>query len=195
MPCGLIELMALKTLQRDAETGYGLEDAFDDRDTSAAKLAWVDGWRKLPHIAPEIQRLYNYPQQFAEEIYNRIAHQLSSSGKRTGRLYIVSGDDPESGPESAAIPELPARYFISSDGELDRAQLLKERQEGHFLVSYETSRGWVALRKDLLSEVLGAGCDARIEGLPLHAVQVLGLMCAGLAIPENLANQPPLASP
>ena len=70
----------------------------------------------------------------------------------------------------------------------DRAQLLHERQEGHFLVSYETPDGWIALKKDLLTEVLGAGRDARIVGLPLDAAQVLRLMCTDLVIPENVAN-------
>jgi len=62
----------------------------------------------------------------------------------------------------------------------DRAQLLAGRREGHFLVSYETPGGWIALKKDLLTEVPGAGRDARIVGLPLDAAQVLRLMCADL---------------
>ncbi len=66
----------------------------------------------------------------------------------------------------------------------------RARQEGHFLVSYETPDGWIALKKDLLTEVLGAGRDARIAGLPLDAAQVLRLMCTDLVIPENVADQP-----
>src|ERR1019366_3517565 len=206
LPSGLIELMALKTLQRDAETRFGLEDVFDDGNTSAAKLAWVDGWRKLPHIDREVQRLYDYPQQFAEDIYDRIEQELrrrdsnaeACDRSRTGRLYIVSGDDPETDSKAAAIPELPARYFGSSDRQIvaadkaapyERAQLLRERQEGHFLVSYETPGGWIALKKDLLAEVVGAGRDARIVGLPLDAAQVLRFMCTDLVIPENVADQ------
>jgi hypothetical protein len=171
LPSHLIEHMALKALQHDAETRFSLEDVFDDGDNSAAKLAWVNGWRKLPHIDHEVQRLYDYPQQFAEDIYGRIERELGEAcdGSGTGRLYITSGDDP-------AIPELPARYFASSD----RAQLMQERQEGHFLVSYETPGGWFALRKDLLTEVLGAGRDAGIVGLPLDAAQVLRLMSTDL---------------
>jgi hypothetical protein len=195
IPSGLIELMALKALERGAETRFGLEDVFDDQDTSAAKLAWVDGWRKLPHIDREVQRLYDYPQQFAEDIYDRIGHELSEPclAKRrdsnVGRLYIVSGDDPVTDSTGAAIPELPARYLGSSDRQFvaahkaeayDRAQLLRERREGHFLVSYETPGGWVGVRKDLLTEVLGAGRDAGIVGLPLDAAQVLRLMCTDL---------------
>ncbi len=174
----------------------------------------MNGWRKLPHIDREVQRLYDYPQQFAEDIYDRIEHELrrrdsnaeASDGSRTGRLYIVSGDDPETDSKASAIPEVPARYFGSSDRQIvaanqgtrlttsaaepyDRAQLLRERQEGHFLVSYETPGGWIALKKDLLAEVLGAGRDARIAGLPLDAAQVLRLMCTDLAIPENVADQ------
>jgi hypothetical protein len=86
--------MALKTLQRDAETRFSLEDVFDDRDTSAAKLAWVDGWRKLPHIDPEVQRSYDYPQEFAEDLYGLIESEFkrrdsnteTCDGSRTGHL-------------------------------------------------------------------------------------------------------------
>jgi len=187
LPTHLIEHMALKAMQHDAETRFSLEDVFDDGDddvdTGAAKLAWVNGWRKLPHIDREAQRLYDYPQQFAEEVYGRIEIELAGKRRdvsRTGRLYMMSGDD---------IPELPARYIGSSDKQIvaahkaepfDRAQLLAGRREGHFLVSYETPGGWVALKKDLLTEVLGAGRDARITGLPLDAARVLRLMCTDL---------------
>ena len=44
-------------------------------------------------------------------------------------------------------------------------------------------------RRNLLTEVLGAGRDARIVGLPLDAAQVLRLMCTDLVIPENVADQ------
>ena len=80
LPSHLIEHMALKALQHDAETRFSLEDVFDDRDTSAAKLAWVNGWRKLPHIDREVQRLYDYPQQFAEDVYGRIESELARKG-------------------------------------------------------------------------------------------------------------------
>ncbi|MEO8098648.1 MAG: hypothetical protein ABI811_13175 [Acidobacteriota bacterium] len=179
LPSHLIEHMALKALQHDAEARFSLEDVFrdvDDRNTGAAKLAWVNGWRKLPHIDPEVQRMYDYPQQFAEDVYDRMESEMRrrGDGSRTGRLYIVSGDDVETD-----IPELPARYFTAEP--YDREHLLASRREGHFLVSYETPNGWIGLKKDLLTEVLGAGCDARIAGLPLDAAQVLRLMCIGLA--------------
>jgi hypothetical protein len=209
LPSNLIEHMALKTLQRDAETRFSLEDVFledawNDGDTSAAKLAWVNGWRRLPHIDREAQRWYDYPQQFAEDVYNRIESEFARrdsnaearDGSRTGRLYIVSGDDRETDSMASGIPDLPARYFASSDRQLvaahkvelyDQAQLLAWRREAHFLVSYQTPGGWIALKKDLLTEVLGAGRDARIAGLPLDAAQVLRLMCTDLAIPETRA--------
>ncbi len=205
LPSHLIEHMALKAFEHDAETRFSLEDIFDAGNPSEAKLAWVNGWRKLPHIDREVQRLYDYPQQFAEDIYDRIESEFrrrdsnaeACDGSRTGRLYIVSGDDPETHSKASAIPELPARYFGSSDRQIvaahkaepyDRAQLLAGRREGHFLVSYETAGGWIALKKDLLTEVLGAGRDARIVGLPLDAAQVLRLMCIDLVIPENAAD-------
>jgi hypothetical protein len=213
LPSHLIEHMALKALEHDAETRFSLEDVFlddvfDSGNTRAAKLAWVNGWRKLPHIDREVQRLFEYPQPFAEDVYGRIEKELrrrdSSDGSRTGRLYIGDPgvDLKETDSKASAIPELPAGYFVSSDRQIvaahkaepyDRAQLLAGRQEGHFLVSYEVSYetpgGWMALKKDLLTEVLGAGRDARIVGLPLDAAQVLRLMCTDLMIPENVADQ------
>jgi hypothetical protein len=181
LPSSLIEHMALKALQHDAETRFSLEDVFND-DTSAAKLVWVNGWRNLPHIPLDVQRSYDYPQQFAEDIYGRIAGELSRRDRSsTGRLHIDSNEP--------AIPEVPARYFVSSDNQIvaahkaepcDQAQLLRDRQEGHFLVSYETPGGWIALKKELLTEVLGAGTDVRIAGLPIKAAQELRLMCAEL---------------
>jgi hypothetical protein len=202
LPSHLIEHMALKALQHDAETRFSLEDVFVDGDTSAAKLAWVNGWRELPHIDREVQRLYEYPQQFAEDVYGRIESELSRrescGGSRTGRLFIESGDNPQTDSEASAIPELPPRYFGSSDRQIlaahkaepyELAQLLAGRREGHFLVSYETPGGWAALKKDLLTEVLGAGRDARIIGLPLDAAQVLRLMCTDLIMRGNAADE------
>jgi hypothetical protein len=176
LPSSLIEHMALKAIEHDAETRFSLEDLFND-ESSAAKLAWVNGWRDLPHVAPAVQRLYDYPQQFAEEIYDRLAHELGRHERSTtGRLCIVGGGD----------TELPTGYFVSSDRQLatvpyDQAQLLRERQEGLFLVSYETPGGWIAIQKELLTEVLGAGRDATVAGLPSEAAHVLRLMCTGLA--------------
>ena len=185
LPSHLIEHMALKAVQHDAEARFSLEDVFRDADDGGGKLAWVNGWRKLPHITAEIQQMYDYPQQFAEDIYERIARELGREGANngTGRLYV--GDECD----APVIPELPARYFVSSDPAVvaahkaepcDKAQLLRDRQEGHFLVSYETSGGWVALRKSALAEVLAEGRDARVVGLPPDAAQVLRLMCRGL---------------
>jgi len=204
LPSHLVEHMALKALQPDAETRFSLEDVFDDGDPSAGKLAWVNGWRKLPHIDREVQRLYDYPQQFAEDVYHRIESQLKRGDSKTGRLYIASADYPDTDSKASAIPELPARYFGSSDRQIvaahkaepyDREQLLAGRREGHFLVSYQTPGGWMALKKDLLTEVLGAGRDARIVGLPLDAAQVLRLMCIDLVIPESSLEtaRPPIA--
>jgi hypothetical protein len=205
LPSHLIEHMALKALEQDAETRFSLEDVFDDEDTRAAKLSWVNGWRKLPHIDREVEQLYDYPQRFAEDIYGRIEHELAQPGGRektagdgstTG--YIESGDDSGTDPKQSEIPQLPPRYFGSSDRQIvaarkaapyDREQLMRERQEGHFLVSYETPGGWIALKKSLLAEVLGAGRDARIAGLPPDAAQVLQLMCADLAILENVPDR------
>jgi hypothetical protein len=60
----------------------------------------------------------------------------------------------------------------------DQSRLLRDRNEGEFIVSYPTPGGWMAITKDILTDVLGAGRDARISGLPRDAAAVLGLMCA-----------------
>jgi hypothetical protein len=228
--------MALRTLAPDVETRFSLEDVFVDGE--ADKLAWVNGWRELPHIKPEVQRQFDYPQQFAEEIFARIERALRRSASsvvaseadaaevdaseadpseadpsgvnasvadpspgevegaaRIGRLFVLGEGDLEGEsktPSLANLPELPARYVRSSDRQIvaaqkaeycDQAKLLLDRQEGMFLVSYETAGGWAAITKDVLTEVVGAGRDAKIVGLPSAAAEALALLCPGLIAP------------
>jgi hypothetical protein len=172
----LMKHMALKASQTDAVNDFGLEDVFVAGD--ADKLAWVSGWRRLPHLTREVQRLFDYPQQFAEDVFARIEHALhrrvlddeTNAAVQTGRLFIQEAD----------VPELPARYLRSSD-----EHLLSDRREGKFLVSYETPAGWRAITKTMLTEVLGAGRDVKIVGLPPAAVEGLKLMCSQLTIVDG----------
>lgn len=210
-PSNLTEDMALKTLQRDAATRFSLEDVFADGD--ADKLAWVTGWRELPHVDREVKRLYDYPQQFAEDVFDRIERALrrrvsegeGSDALPTGRLFLLPGEDLQADAKAALIPDLPVRYIGSSDARIvaackadsyDETQLLRDRQEGYFVLSCETSDGWLAIKKDILTEVLGAGRDVKIVGLPPAAAGVLRLMCPDLIAPENVppsaqASMPP----
>jgi hypothetical protein len=160
----LVEHMAFKTLQPDAATGFGLEDVFVAGD--AGKLAWVNGWRKLPHLSQDVIRQFDYPQQFAEAIFDRIEQALANTADQTGRLVIVPGDDPD------------AQTAVA----YDEAQLLSDRREGRCLLSYQTPAGWVALSKAILTEVLETGRDVKIAGVPPVAVGVLTLMCPSLVV-------------
>lgn len=180
----LIEHMALKTLQPDAVPAFGLEDVFTGGDANSGKLAWVSGWRKLPHLTPEVAKQFDYPQQFAEDIFNRVERELrrrvSREANAVGRLFVVPADALPADSNASMIEDLPARYITSSDA------LLSDRQEGRCLLSYQTAGGWVAISKDSLMEVLGAGRDAKIT-LPPVAARVLQLMCRDLAVlPENV---------
>jgi len=183
----LMEHMAIKTLQPEAETRFSLEDVFSDAGAGAERLGWVSGWRRLPHMPDEVQKLYEYPQQFAADIFGRIVQALQRRMRGevmpTGRLFI--GDELA----TAEIPALPVEYILSSDAQLaaanraracDQSRLLRDRHEGEFLVSYQTPGGWTAITKDVLTEVLGAGRDARITDLPDAAAAVLRVMCAGV---------------
>jgi hypothetical protein len=187
----LMEHMAFKTLQADPATPFGLEDVFVAG--GGDKLAWVSGWRKLPHLTPEVQKLFDYPQQFAEEIFNRIERALhrrasaneASDVPRTGRLFVVPMDDRQGDATASAIPDIPIRYIASSDMQVvaahkaearDEQQLVNDRREGRCVVSYKTPGGWVAISKDILTEVVGAGSDARVAGLPLAAAGALKLL-------------------
>jgi hypothetical protein len=163
----LIEHMALKASQPDAMTQFSLEDVFAGEDARTDKLAWVSGWRKLPHLTRDVQKLFDYPQQFAEDMFDRVEHALqkhvSDDVVRTGRLIIVSGDVLHADPATALVPGM------SSD-----------RREGKYLLSYKTPGGWVAITKDILTDVLGAGRDVKIVGLPPVAAGALTLMCPNL---------------
>jgi hypothetical protein len=193
----LFEHMALKTLQPDAVARFTLEDVF--AGGGADKLAWVSNWRKLPHITREVAKRFEYPQQFAEDSFVRIEHALRrrvSEGEanaviETGRLFIVPEDDLQADSKVPLIADLPVKYIRSSDMQIvaarkadscDQTDLLHGRLEGEFVLSYETSGGWVAITKDILTEILGAGHDAKIVGLPRAAGGVLKLMCPDLVI-------------
>ncbi|HEY6457970.1 MAG TPA: hypothetical protein VIY90_22055 [Steroidobacteraceae bacterium] len=195
----LTEHMALKALQPEAPARFSVEDVFSGEQADTDKLGWVSGWRKLPHIDAQLQQLFDYPQQFAEEIFGRIKHALGRRAAdaeaggvaRSGRLFILPGADLEADSKAARIPDLPIRYISSSDPQIvaanrahfyEQARLLHDRQEGMFVASYETSGGWAAITKDILTEVLGAGDDVKIVGLPGVAVGVLRLMCPNLAM-------------
>ncbi len=186
----ILEHMALKASQPEAEARFSLEDVFVDAEPGAEKLAWVSGWRRLPHMPQQVQELYAYPQQFAEEIFGRIAqalqHQVAACEAgdvpRTGRLFIVR---PGTEASAASIPELPVEYLLSSDPQVvaagkaqpcDQERLLGDRNEGMHLVSYPTPGGWVAISKDCLTAVLGTGRDVKISGLQEAAAGVLELM-------------------
>jgi hypothetical protein len=178
----LMEHMALKALQPDAVTRFSVEDVFAAGDSD--KLAWVTGWRKLPHLKRDVEAQFDYPQHFAEEMFQRVERALRSRASggevvaKTGRLLIVATDAREIDSTASQVPDLPARYIQSSD---DR-RLLGDRREGRCLVSYETSGGWVAVSKTVLTEVLGAGQDATLAGLPPVAAQTLKLMCPALVV-------------
>jgi hypothetical protein len=126
--------------------------------------------------------VFRYPQEFAEDIFARIEQALrrrisdneANARVQTVRLFL------EADSTASEIPDLPAHYVLSSDKQTDQKRLLHGRLEGEFLVSYETAGGWVAITKDTLSEVLGAGHDVKIVGLPDAVVRVLRLMCARL---------------
>ena len=180
----LIEHMAFKTLQPEAVPPFGLEDVF--AAGGADTLAWVSGWRKLPHLTRDVETQFDYPRQFADDIFARLERALRGRAAgdppaaSTGHLFIDSTMD---------VPDLPVRYITSSDRDLvaahkadaaDEAQILSDRREGRCVVSYQTPGGWVAVSKAILTDVLGAGRDAKITGLPPSAAGVLALTCPGL---------------
>jgi hypothetical protein len=177
---------------------FSLEDVFVGGDTD--KLAWVSGWRKLPHLKQEVEKLFDYPQQFAEDVFDRIEHALrrgvsdaeANAVVQTGRLFVPLGDN-QADSKASLIPDLPIAYIKSSDMQLvtahkadsyDETHLLSDRREGRCLLSYKTPGGWVAITKAILTEVLGAGRDVKIVGLPTVAAEVLKLMCPNLVIPQ-----------
>ena len=190
----ITEHMAVQALQPGPVTGFGIEDVFDDG--GADKLAWVNRWRKLPHIKPEIQQLYDYPQQFAVELFERVERALRArvtgtggDGIGAGRLFTPTQAEIDSGAVLVEVPELPSEYLVSSDAQLvatgraravDEAELLRDRQEGVYLLSYRTAAGWTAISKDVLTGFVATGQSARITGLPHAAAAVLERMCPEL---------------
>jgi hypothetical protein len=199
----ILEHMAFKTLFPDAVTRFSLEDVFVSGDADSGKLAWVRGWRDLPHLTPDVKKLFDYPQQFAEDIFGRLEHALrgrvsdgdANAVVHTGRLFVLPENSPHADPATSSIPDLPVRHIRSSDKQLvaankatgcDEPQLSSDRREGKCVVSYKTPGGWVAIAKTILTDVSGAGHDAKIVGLPPAALSALKLMCPTLVVvPET----------
>src|SRR5262249_1431663 len=129
-----------------------------------------------------------------DALCRRVSDDATKAATQTGRLFILSGDDlPADSAESkvSLIPDLSVQYIRSSDMQLVtackadscyQARLLHSRVEGEFVVSYQTSGGWVAISKDILTEVLGAGHDTKIVGLPRTTVAALRWMYPNLVI-------------
>lgn len=190
----LLELMAFKSVQLEADMRFSLEDVF----TTGAqdKLAWVNAWRNLPHISREVIKQFEYPQQFADDVAARIEQALkpraageNARAEKCGRLYLVSNESTHSA-KLEHIATLAPRYILSSDTQLlsagqatakDEQDLLHCRLEGEFLVSYPTDQGWVGISKDLLTDMLGEGQDLQLTAMPAAAQQVLLLMCPGIS--------------
>jgi len=194
----LLKHMALKAAQPDAVTGLGLEDVFTGDDGNRDKLAWVNSWRKLPHLKPEVERQFDYPQQFAEDMFQRIEDGLrrrvsdaADAVSRTGRLFVVGAGDSQIESKGLPVPELPLRYIGSSDPEMvaantaewhEESRISSDRREGRCVLSSKTAGGWMTISKAILTEVLGSGRNARITGLPREPAEVLNLMCPGLVV-------------
>lgn len=186
----LLELIAFRTLQLDANTRFSMEDAFEDGGPD--KLAWVNDWRNLPHVRREVVGQYEYPQQFAEAMHARVEGALrqGAAGAAAGRLHVsVAGDDAHE--TAAQLPALPVRHVLSSDPNVvaaGKAQFISAadlqycRLEGEFVVSYPSAGGWVGIGKDLLTEELAAGHSVQLTGVPGEAREVLKLMCRDFVV-------------
>ena len=199
----LLEHMALRTLVPGATTRFGLEHVFIDGDANAR--AWVSGWRQLPHLSADVIRMFEYPQQFAEDIFSRLEQALRERASkpeetvaRAGRLFI-SSDHSREGSETPQIPELPARFVETSDMQLaathmadyrDEPHLLRERHEGKYLFSYKAPGGWVGVTKDILTEVLAAGDEASMTGIPQQAANALTVLYPTLTVRQEAISSP-----
>src|SRR5439155_25029560 len=119
------------------------------------KIDSVSGWRKLQHFKREVEQLFDYRQQFVEDIFDPIEHALRrrvSDGEanavvQTGRLFILPGDHLQTDSKASLIPDLPVRYIGLSDMQIvaahkadayDEAHLLNDRREGKCVLSYKT---------------------------------------------------------
>jgi hypothetical protein len=96
----LLEHMALKTLQPDAVTRFGLEDVFVDGDADTDKLAWVTGWRKLPHVPRGCRSCSTTPRRLPRASSIGSSRRCADACRmarrtlrgRTGRLFILPAD-------------------------------------------------------------------------------------------------------
>jgi hypothetical protein len=67
-------------------------------------------------------KMFEYPQQFAEDIFARVEHALrrisedtATAAVQSGRLFIVPAEDLHADPKLSQIPDLSVQYVQSSD--------------------------------------------------------------------------------
>lgn len=191
----LLELIAFKTLQVDSELRFGMEDVFTPGDRD--KRDWVNAWRKLPHVKPEVVQQYEYPQAFVDALLQRVEQALQRRSAASAPLppacclQVLPQGRQWPAPALQQLPALPLQHVLSSDPlelaqgratAMDAGDLLHCRMEGEFLASWPTDTGWMALSKDLLTDVVGEGRVVRLEQVPPAACELLRLMCAGLVL-------------
>jgi len=134
------------------------------------KLAWVSGVETTAH--PEGRgKAVRVPPAVREDMFDRIEQALrqrrcrrrAGAATRTGRLFILSEDDPRADSTASLAPI--CRSNIScrrTRGMVTRTKLSlmtsrssSQSARGGVRCGYETSGGWVAITKDFLTEVLG----------------------------------------
>ena len=151
---------------------------------------------------PANREAVRVPQTFAEQIFARVERlRVRASnpelgqpgacslfvGERWTRRFEGGGDSGPSRPLHPIVGQRKSRRR-AKPRLCDQAQLLKERVEGYFVVSYETPGGCVAITKDLLTEVLGRRprCEDRWTARSTRS-RDCRLMCRDLVSQERKA--------
>jgi hypothetical protein len=193
----ILSNMAMDALVGHPSLGLSLEDVFAGRGRLDRQIERARGWRRLPRRAGEREHFEHTP-EFAREVFDhllqalraRVAHpnRANASDSPDVRLLVV--------PEGGTTNEPVARdavsgqqFLLTSDAaraaatgatEHDRAQLVKERNEGGYLATAEVAGQWWAITKTVLTFATLQPQAVVLTDVPPVLLEPLRLACPGM---------------
>ena len=191
----LLEHMALKAVQPDAVDALQSRRCFDARRRRQARVgqrlaeaaARPARSGEAVRVSAAVRR--GHFARIERALRVRVAAAKTKAAARNGQLFVLANGLPTL--RRSSIPDLSVQYIVvvgqasrrREQGRcFDETAALAQPNGGRVPRQLPDPGGWVAISKDVLTDVLGAGRNAKVAGLPRDAARVLKLMCPELVV-------------